>query len=201
MQFAAVPVVLAALATVAGALWMQQDPPKRFAYPPFPSPEEAMSRWMKVCKPGPAHERLKELIGSYETTMRMGMGGDSKGSAEITWLAEGRWLQIRWTGAMMGQKTTGTTILGYDNFKERFVSVSVDTFQTCMNTASGLFDQKGDHLTLWGTIDEPGTPEQDKQVKYVYRDYGTDRFTFEVHDMMIGETNTKVMEIVFSRKK
>jgi hypothetical protein len=196
-----VTLVAAAVTALAGTFWMQSDKPKRFAYPPFPSPEEAMARWMKVCKPGPAHERLKELIGSYETTMRMGMGGDSKGTAEITWLAEGKWVQIRWSGEMMGQTTTGTTILGYDNFKERFVSTSVDSLQTCMNAAAGLFDQKGDHLILWGTIDEPGTPEQDKQCKYVYRNFGTDKMTFEVHDMMIGETDTKVMEVAYSRKR
>jgi hypothetical protein len=29
------------------------------------------------------------------------------------------------------------------------------------------------------TIDEPGTPEQDKMVKYVFRGFGKDTFNFE----------------------
>jgi hypothetical protein len=102
---------------------------------------------------------------------------------------------------MFGQKIATTTILGYDNFKERFVSCTVDSLQTAMNTASGLFDKKGDDLILWGKIDEPMTPEQDKEVKYVYRGFGKDTYTFEVHDMMIGEPDTKVVEFEMARKK
>jgi hypothetical protein len=45
------------------------------------------------------------------------------------------------------------------------------------------------------------TPEQDKCVKYVYRGFGKDKLAFEVHDMMIGESNTKVVEIEWARKK
>ncbi len=78
---------------------------------------------------------------------------------------------------------------------------TVDSMQTTLNTASGLFDKKGDDLTLWGTIDEPATPEQDKQCKYVYRGFGKDKCTFEVHDMMIGEPDTKVIEFEMARKK
>lgn len=211
MHFLPLAAVLA-LATAVSATVLVQDKhvvqdKQRFAYPWPASQEEAMARWIKVCQTGAAHERLKELLGSYDTTMRMWMGGpgskamETKGTAETTWFVDGRWLQTKWTGEMMGQKTTGLSILGYDNFKERFVYTTVDSFQTCMNSASGLFDQSGDHLILWGTIDEPGTPEQDKQVKYVYRGFGQDKCTFEVHDMMIGETNTKVIEIEFARRK
>ena len=49
--------------------------------------------------------------------------------------------------------------------------------------------------------DEPATPEQDKLVRYIYRGFGKDKCTMEVHDMMIGESNTKVVEYEFARKK
>ena len=45
------------------------------------------------------------------------------------------------------------------------------------------------------------TPEQDKQVKYVFRNFGQDQFVLEVHDMMIGESNTKVLEFAYTRRK
>jgi hypothetical protein len=197
----------ASAALLSMVLWAQGDKPKRFAYPTPSDPQAAMARFMATCKPGPAHARLSEMLGSYETKQRMWMEGpggkplETKGTAEIGWLVEGRWLTCKWTGEMMGKKINGTWILGYDNFKERFVICFVDSFQTCMNTASGLFDQSGDDLILWGTIDEPMTPEQDKMVKYVFRSFGKDTHTFEVHDMMIGESNTKVVEIEYTRKK
>src|SRR5262249_24099593 len=101
----------------------------------------------------------------------------------------------------MGQKDSITTILGYDNFKERYVWCKVDSMQTTLETAMGLFDKSGDNLILWGTIDEPMTPEQDKQVKYVFRNYGKDKWALEIHDRMMGETNTKVLEFELPRKK
>jgi hypothetical protein len=45
------------------------------------------------------------------------------------------------------------------------------------------------------------TPEQDKMVKYVFRGFGKDSSTFEIHDMMIGESNTRVFEVEYARKK
>ncbi len=193
-------------AFTAGVLAMQDAQTQRFAYPKSKDADGGIARWMQACKPGPAHARLKELLGSYDVTSRMWMAHDkppmeSKGSMEVSWLVEGKWLISKTSAEMMGQKINTTAILGYDNFKERFVWCTVDSLQTTLNTASGLFDQKGNDLTLWGTIDEPMTPEQDKMVKYVYRNFGQDKCTLEVHDMMIGETNTKVVEFEAVRKK
>jgi len=189
-----------------GALWMQDTKAERFTHPVSKDADGGMARWMQTMQPSAAHERLGEILGSYDVTMKMHMVPgeppmESKGTAEFAWFAEGKWLQENWSIEMMGQKVKGIGHLGYDNFKERFVWCKLDSMQTCMNTAFGHFDKSGDNLILWGTIDEPMTPEQDKQVKYVYRGYGQDKFTLEVHDMMIGESDTKVLEFVYTRKK
>ncbi len=202
--FALTAVSLSAFAL--GALWMQDTAPKRFTHPISKDADGGMARWMQTMQPSAAHARLKELLGSYDVTMKMRMmpgapAMETKGTAEIGWFAEGKWLQETWSIEMMGQMVHGLAHLGYDNFKERFVWCKVDSMQTALQTASGLFDQSGDNLILWGTIDEPMTPEQDKQVKYVHRGFGKDTFTLEVHDMMIGESDTKVLEFVYTRKK
>jgi hypothetical protein len=195
------------IATAASAAMLLQDKkPQRFTHPMTKDADGGMARWMATMKPGPAHERLKELIGSYDITMRMTMAPgqppmESKGTSDITWFAEGKWLQENWSIPMMGMPCKGLSILGYDNFKERYVGTKVDSLQTCITGAFGHFDQSGDNLILWGTIDEPGTPEQDKQVRYIYRGFGKDKFTLEVHDMMIGESNTKVLEFEYARRK
>ena len=206
MQPATLATLLTLTALTSGLVWMQDTKPQRFTHPLSKDADGGMARWVQTCKPGPAHERLKELLGNYDTVTRISMGGgqpmELKGSAEFSWLAEGKWLQAKLAGTMMnGKPGTGLWVLGYDNFKERYVATMIDSMQTCMNSASGHFDQSGDDLILWGTIDEPATPEQDKTVKYVYHGFGKDAFTFEIHDMMIGESNTKVVEIAFTRKK
>ena len=197
----------AAISSLVLAPFFAQDAKKgRYTHPVSKDADGGMARWMETCKPSAAHARLKELLGTYDYTVRMFMSPnapplESKGTAEIAWLADGKWIQTRWTADVMGQKTNGWQTLGFDNFKQRFVLSAVDSMQTTIVHASGHFDASGDHLILWGTIDEPMTGEQDKQVKYVYRNFGQDAFTVEVHDMMIGESNTKVVEIAFTRKK
>ncbi len=198
--------VLSLVTVSASVLWAQNAKAQRFTHPTSKDADGGMARWMATMKPGQAHARLSELLGKYETTMRMWMAPgappmESKGEAEFVWFAEGKWLQENWTISMMGQPSKGLSILGYDNFKERFVWTKVDSLQTCITSAFGHFDKSGDNLILWGTIDEPMTPEQDKQVKYVYRGFGQDKFVLEVHDMMIGETNTKVLEFEYTRRK
>jgi len=193
------------VAALSSAAVLQEEKPKRFTHAQPKSMEEGMARWMETLKPGPGHARLAELLGTYDVTMRMWMmpGGpatESQGVDEITWFAEGKWLQSSSSIAMFGQQVNGLAILGYDNFKERYVSTKVDSMQTTINSAFGHFDQSGDNLILWGTIDEPMTPEQDKQVKYVYRGFGKDTFVLEIHDMMIGESNTKVLEFEYVRR-
>ena len=204
MKTSHVIATLAFAAVATGAALTQQG--KRFTHPVPKDADGGMARWMATMKPGPAHERLRELVGSYELTMRMWMAPgqppmESKGSSEVTWFAEGKWLQENWSMEMMGMPTRGLSVLGYDNFKERYVWSKVDSLQTCITGAFGHFDASGDNLILWGTIDEPMTPEQDKQVRYIFRGFGQDKFTLEVHDMMIGESDTKVLEFEYARKK
>ncbi|MCE9596114.1 MAG: DUF1579 domain-containing protein [Planctomycetes bacterium] len=200
--------VAAALALTAASLFAFQDKPERFAYPKPDDMKAGMARWVATCKAGPPHARLNELLGDWDVTLRMYMGGpDAKpsetkgGSATATWFSDGKWLQIDTNYLFMGQQLHHRTTLGYDNFKNRYVASFVDSMQTTLNTASGLFSQDGNDLILWGTIDEPMTPEQDKTVRYIYRHYGQDKWLLEVHDMMIGEGNTRVLEFEYTRKK
>ena len=48
---------------------------------------------------------------------------------------------------------------------------------------------------------ESTTGEHDKNVKYVYRFIDKDKYVFEIHDLAIGEPNTKVIDVVNTRKK
>jgi hypothetical protein len=94
-------VALLAIAAGASAAVRLQDQarqdgkPKRFTHPVSKDADGGMARWMATMQPGPAHERLSEMLGSYEVTMRMSMGPgmpamEEKGTAEITWFTEGK---------------------------------------------------------------------------------------------------------------
>ena len=124
-----------------------------------------------------------------------------RGTATFSWLMEGRWLKLEATGSMMGAPAESFMILGYDNFKHSYVTVSVGTIDTAMLTSEGDLDPSGKALITYGTVDEYLTGEHDKMVKYVWRFVSDDEMVFEVHDLPIGERNTKVVEVTYQRQQ
>lgn len=124
-----------------------------------------------------------------------------KGTAEFSWLMPGRWLQNRARGTMMGQQAEFFYLIGYDNFKMSYVTTTVSNFDTAMLRFEGDMTQDGKALISYGTLDEYTTGEHDKMVKSVWRFLDADTIVLEVHDLPIGEVNTKVFEIKYTRAK
>jgi hypothetical protein len=174
-----------------------------------PSPEEMQkqyAQYMEMMKPGKLHGWLKQLLGEWNTTTRMTMGPglppqESKGTSRFSWAVEGKWLRQEVEGQVMGVPMKGFGVLGYDNFKKRFVGSWFDSFGTALLTFEGSLDQSGKELSLWGSMDEPLTGEHDKAVRYTYRIAGEEKVVFEIHDLAIGGEKTKVIEVEFVRKK
>ena len=177
--------------------------------------QQAIEKFKKAITPGPEHERLGKLVGEYDVTIKIWMGGPGSppmsmtgNTATIEWLMEGRWLSIDHRGKpstnpmmKLFMPTHSFSLLGYDNFKKKYVATTITNASTAHDRHYGLFtfDQKS--LVFYGTIDEPLTDEQEKPVKVAYRFKSDDEFVMEVHDFGIGETRTKVVETVFTRRK
>jgi hypothetical protein len=125
----------------------------------------------------------------------------SKATAEMHLLLGGRYLQQTVKGEMMGMPFEGIGCTGFDNIKQKYVATWMDNFGTAISIMSGTADQTGTVITMWGAMDEPMTGERDKPVKYVTRLIGKDKHTFESHDLVLPEGQTRVMEIVYTRKK
>jgi hypothetical protein len=174
-----------------------------------PQDADAMKRWIACCKVGKGHEWLRPFLGRWDAVLKMAFPGapELKAKAEFSWLFEGRWLkselklQDAAAGAQMGMPPASMSILGYDNFKKKYVATSVTAGDTMMLHMEGMLDQSQKTLALYGPMDEPMTGEHDKPVKYVWRILGDDKMAFEVHDLAIGETNTKVIEVIYTREK
>jgi hypothetical protein len=162
-----------------------------------------MAKAKRFTQPGEAHKVLERFLGKWTTETRMfGMGKAmpaEKGTAEFSWLMPGRWLKGETTGTMMGLPTQTLTLIGYDNFKQSYVSTTVSSLDTAMNHMEGDMDPSGKALISYGTLDEYLTGEHDKMVKYVWRFTSPTQLILEVHDLPIGETNTKVVEITFRK--
>lgn len=166
--------------------------------------QDMMEKAKRFTTPGPAHKELERFLGSWETGTRFVMqgkrGDPEKGTAEGRWLMKGRWLVLEGQGTLMGRPHRWHTIMGYDNFKQSYVVTTVSSMDTAMLRSEGDMLPDGSALITYGTLDEYLTGEHDKMVKYVWRFSSKERMLFEVHDLPIGETGTKVVEVVFTRK-
>ncbi len=167
--------------------------------------KEMMDKAKAWTQLGEHHKKLDRFVGKWDIEMRMFMGDQAtpaeKGTAEVRWLMDGRWLESDWSGQMMGTPVRGHSIIGYDNFKMSYVFTGLTNFDTAMNHAEGDMTPDGKSLILYGTLDEYLTGEHDKMVKYAYRFISPDEIRLEIHDLPIGEVNTKVVEIAYKRAK
>jgi hypothetical protein len=174
--------------------------------PKVPSPAD-MAAMMEKAKtftqPGPHHKELARFVGKWNMEMRFFMGDKAspptKGTSETRWLMDGRWLITETRGQMMGRPYQAAMLMGYDNFKQSFVTAAVSSVDTAMTHSEGDMDPGGKVLITYGLLDEYLTGEVGKMVKYVWRFVSDDKVVWEVHDLPIGENNTKVVEFTFTR--
>jgi hypothetical protein len=164
-----------------------------------------MERAKRYTQPGEHHKLLERLVGEWNTETRLFLGGQAtpaeKGTAQTGWLMEGRWLKTTSKGTMLGQPFEGFSVMGYDNFKMSYVVTSLTSMDTAMIRQEGDMDPGGKVLLAYGTLDEYTTGEHDKMVKTLWRFESADKIVMEIHDLPIGEKNTKVVEVVYTRKQ
>ncbi|MEM7308262.1 MAG: DUF1579 family protein [Planctomycetota bacterium] len=161
-----------------------------------------MEKARRFTEPGESHAFLARFVGTWETeTTFPGMGMPAeKGTSTCSWLMDGRWLQMRGEGRMLGRETESYYLFGYDNFKQSFVTTAVSSLDTAMTHAEGDLTRDRKALITYGTLDEYLTGEHDKMVKSVWRFPDDDHIVLEIHDLPIGETGTQVVEVRFTRK-
>ena len=124
----------------------------------------------------------------------------SQGSATCEWAHGDRFLEQEFTGMMANQPMDGVVYTGFDRYRNQYFMVTMSNMSTTPYFASGNFDPDGKVLSLYGYMDEPMTGEIGKPVKYVTRIIDKDKYIFEIHDMVFGENNTKVVEVTYTRR-
>jgi len=166
---------------------------------------QQMARVKKLTQPGPEHQKLEAFLGSWTTESSFFMNGQKtpaeKGEATFRWQMQGRWMVAETKGSMMRMPYESFWVLGHDNMKKSYVITTVQNMDTAMVRSEGDFLQDGKTLVTYGQMDEYLTGEHDKVVKYVFRFVDADHITIEVHDLHIGEPNTKVLEIAMTKKQ
>ena len=102
-------------------------------------------------KPRPEHDKLKQLVGEWNTKTKLHIPGvpaqETAGEQKATMEVGGLFLASEFKGQMFGQQFLGRGLTGYDTFKKKYTGVWVDTMSTALYTVEGSFDKAGKVLT------------------------------------------------------
>jgi hypothetical protein len=144
-------------------------------------------------KPGPEHEGLKELVGTWDATIKMG-GQESKGVMTYKMDLGGLWLVGNYEGEFGGEKFTGKGLDGYDPASKKYVSVWFDSMSNRPLVMEGTMDKETHTLTMAG--DGPG--QDGKPTKYKMVTQLKDKDTM-VATMSAGKD--EMLTITYKRRK
>jgi hypothetical protein len=110
-------------------------------------------------KPGPEHQLLAKLKGSYEARMKVWMGpGEPKESTaktKRTVIMDGLFLQENHSGDFLGMPFKGMGIVGYDTLKKKYIMGWIDNFGTSLVVAEGTYDSAAKAWTYVGEEENP----------------------------------------------
>ena len=146
-------------------------------------------------KPGPEHEFLKKMEGTWDVAMKF-EGGESKGTVTYKMDLGGLWLSSSLEADLGGMKFQGKGMDTYDAKKQKYVSVWFDSMGTHPMLMEGNYDKDKKTLTLSGDNPGPdGKPVKWKSVS-TYTDADTVNFA-----MYVGDGKEPMFTIVYTRKK
>jgi len=150
--------------------------------------QKAMDAYMKAMAPNENHAFLKSFAGQWNVTSTMWMQpgappsvSSSTCSAEL--ILRGRYVMMKYQGAMMGQPFEGIQIIGYDNTQKKYNAFWIDNTGTSFYLTTGTRDAAGNTFNDTGLWPDPMTGGASK-VRAVTKFIGPDEFTYEL--FMVG---------------
>lgn len=146
-------------------------------------------------KPGPEHDMLKKLEGTWDATMK-GMGMESKGTMSYKMELGGLWLTSNFEGEFGGMKFQGKGFDTYDAGKKKFIGVWVDSMMTVPLVMEGTYDKDKKALTLSG--EGPGPDGKPTKMKTVTTFTDDNSMHFE---MFMADSKEPGFTISYKRKK
>jgi len=149
-------------------------------------------------KPGPEHEQLKQMEGTWDATIKM-MGQESKGTMKYKMGIGGLWLLSHFEGDFGGMKFEGHGMDSYDAGKKKYISVWVDSMSATPLLMEGDYDKASKTLTMTG--DGPGPEGKPVKYKSVVKMVDDDTMEFTMSGPGPDGKEGVVLTISYKRKK
>ena len=157
----------------------------------------ALVRAQEAPKPGPEHEKFKELVGEWDATVKMA-GSESKAKATYKLDFGGFYLIENFEGDFGGMKFKGRGQCGYCPIKKKYFTIWIDSMSPSPMMMMGSFDKDGKTLTEEG--EGPGMDGKMAKFKSVSTMTDKDTIEFKMSTVADGKEN-EMMSITYKRKK
>lgn len=172
------------------------------AAPEAAPPPASAAEWIAMSKPSGSHRLLDGFVGTWDTKITFWSSPEavpqvSKGSSESSWVLGGRFVKEAFTGEAAGEKFEGIGLMGFDNGRKRLETVWVDSMNTALAIAKGIYDPDTQIYTFEGTVFDPLTAT-DKSTKSTIKFVSADKYIFTMidHDRIRGDFKSLEMEYV-----
>lgn len=162
----------------------------------------------RLAAPGPMHERLKPLVGTWKVEMRVypAPGAPAIVSRDLeatrTLILGGRYLQEDLTGTFADSPSSRLAILGYNNLDERFELTTFDTFEPGQMVYLGRDAPEGARFSLEGESTEAGFgPEpsgRKRDLRFEF-EVAPDRSVERIYVKYPGKAEHLFVEQIFTR--
>ncbi len=152
----------------------------------------------EVPKPGPEHEKMKELEGTWDAVMDMG-GQKTPAKSVYKSICGGMWLESDFEGSFGESKFQGHGFDGYDQIKKKYVGVWVDSMSSKPMHFEGDLDPKTNITTMKGESVDP----EGNTVKFKTTTHRKDKdhFTFAMFMILPDGKEHQSFTIEYTRRK
>jgi hypothetical protein len=161
--------------------------------------------WMKAGAPGEPHQRLAKLAGEWDYASKFWPQPGcepmiGKGVSRAEMIFGGRYLVDRVEAEMMGMPFEGMSITGYDNVKEKYVGVWIDSMSTMIMYSEGVWDEEKQAVVMEGEYMDPVSRKLVKG-RSIDRALDDDHHLFEFYQPGPDGELYKSLEITYTRRK
>lgn len=157
--------------------------------------------------PGPRHERLVGLAGSWTTSSTVRMGGAAgepqgpaeEGTARVEAIMGGRFIALHESGVMMGEATETLKIFGYNSSAEVYEASWIYDGSTAIMRLRGTSDNEGRVVSFQGQYAVDTQTSQRFIITMAM--LGDDRFMISLAALLPDGTTGPTLETMYTRSR
>jgi len=163
-----------------------------------------MEAWMAAGAPNEHHEHLAKMAGDWDMHLKMWMEPGAPpteftGETRNTMIMGGRFLQSHISSVLMGQQLKSMGLEGYDNVKNKHITMFIDNSGTAMQLSEGECSEGGKVITSWPESLDPVSGKITK-MKTRLTMVSDDRYIFEAWEQGPDGEYIRKVEITHTRK-